>query len=143
MAIKLPITRSKTPFLVVVLCVFLTAAPAVVASSNWNEMIWDADVWAPLDTDSDGVPDAADNCPSAWNVGQADLDGDRLGDACDSDADGDGLTASQERNFGTDPMSPDTDGDGIDDGDEFDAGRNLRLDQVGRMLPIWDLILED
>jgi hypothetical protein len=35
------------------------------------------------DRDADGVPDAVDNCPSAAND-QADHDGDRRGDACDS-----------------------------------------------------------
>ncbi len=42
------------------------------------------------DEDGDGVPDAADNCPQAFNPDQADLDGDRMGDPCDVDDDGDG-----------------------------------------------------
>jgi len=37
-----------------------------------------------------------------------------------SDADGDGLTAQEERDRGTDPDNPDTDGDGVLDGDEVD-----------------------
>lgn len=37
------------------------------------------------DADGDGVPDSSDNCPSAANPGQADFDGDGLGDACDPD----------------------------------------------------------
>jgi hypothetical protein len=36
-----------------------------------------------LDTDLDGVPDFADNCPDSSNRDQADLDGDGLGDVCD------------------------------------------------------------
>ena len=40
------------------------------------------------DGDNDGVPDASDNCPVNANVGQADRNGDGIGDAC-SDADGD------------------------------------------------------
>jgi hypothetical protein len=44
-----------------------------------------------VDRDADGVADADDNCPTAPNADQANLDGDRLGEACDvldSDADG-------------------------------------------------------
>lgn len=40
-------------------------------------------VAASPDTDSDGVPDHLDNCPDAANPGQADTDGDLVGDACD------------------------------------------------------------
>jgi predicted extracellular nuclease/methionine-rich copper-binding protein CopC len=35
------------------------------------------------DADNDGVADGADNCPSISNPGQADADGDNVGDACD------------------------------------------------------------
>lgn len=42
------------------------------------------------DVDADGVLDESDNCPSVANADQADLDGDHVGDVCDSDADGDG-----------------------------------------------------
>ncbi|MCA9546939.1 MAG: thrombospondin type 3 repeat-containing protein, partial [Myxococcales bacterium] len=43
------------------------------------------------DADGDGVLDAVDNCPLAANPDQADLDNDRLGDACDPDIDEDGV----------------------------------------------------
>jgi outer membrane protein OmpA-like peptidoglycan-associated protein len=36
----------------------------------------------------------------------------------DDDKDGDGLTRSQEKALGTDPLNPDTDGDGLLDGEE-------------------------
>ena len=47
-----------------------------------------------LDTDSDGVPDSLDNCPTKANPNQADLDADGQGDACDPDRDGDGVPNS-------------------------------------------------
>lgn len=37
------------------------------------------------DVDTDGIPDAEDNCPMASNTDQADLDRDGVGDACDTD----------------------------------------------------------
>lgn len=55
----------------------------------------------PTDSDSDGIPDAADNCPATYNPDQKDYEGDGVGDVCDncptvspsdqSDSDGDGL----------------------------------------------------
>lgn len=41
-----------------------------------------------VDNDSDGIADDLDNCLNASNPDQADLDGDKIGDACD-DSDGD------------------------------------------------------
>src|SRR5262249_25819545 len=37
------------------------------------------------DTDGDGVPNASDNCVTAVNPDQSDVDGDGLGDVCDDD----------------------------------------------------------
>jgi len=37
------------------------------------------------DTDSDGIPDATDNCPNVANPTQADCDGNGVGDACELD----------------------------------------------------------
>jgi hypothetical protein len=85
--------------------------------------------WYP-DTDVDGLANSADNCPNVSNPGQADLDGDHLGDACDPDDDGDGVNddvdncpvdanSDQANNDGDalgDVCDPDDDNDGVMDG---------------------------
>jgi hypothetical protein len=117
-----------------------------VASSNWDELIWDTDVWAvdlPPDLDGDGISDATDNCPGDSNADQADLDGDNIGNVCDSDADGDGLTTEQETTYSTDPLNPDTDGDGSNDGDEVAAGRNPTLNEVRPIITVINILLGD
>lgn len=38
------------------------------------------------DRDADSIPDGLDNCPDTPNLGQANSDGDGVGDACESDA---------------------------------------------------------
>jgi hypothetical protein len=61
----------------------------VVLSSHASR--WNLGARQPKDTDGDGRIDVADNCPLVANPGQADLDGDGQGDACDADDDGDGV----------------------------------------------------
>jgi len=68
------------------------------------------------DDDDDGILDADDNCPRTSNPDGLDLDGNGQGDACDDDADGDGLTNADEAMNGTNPLLPDSDFDGVQDG---------------------------
>ncbi len=55
-------------------------------------------VWvvSPLDTDGDGLRQIHDNCPLVTNPSQADADGDRRGDACADDWDGDGQIDAED-----------------------------------------------
>ncbi|MBD2859469.1 thrombospondin type 3 repeat-containing protein [Spongiibacter sp. KMU-158] len=70
------------------------------------------------DLDGDGLYGSNDNCPEVTNADQSDFDQDDIGDACDDDADGDGLTADQENEKGTSDFNADSDGDGVSDADD-------------------------
>jgi len=90
---------------------------------------------ANADTDEDGTGDAEDQYPLEAEY-QSDEDGDGMPDEFEElngfspalradaaeDADGDGLSNVDEFVYGTDPGNPDTDRDGIPDGEEVSLG---------------------
>ena|GEM_PF-5818738 len=80
----------------------------------------------PTDSDSDGILDSSDNCPTIANPNQLNTDGDSMGNSCDPDDDNDGLSDADEAARGTNPLVADTDGDGLTDGQEVAAGTNPR-----------------
>ena len=65
------------------------------------------------DTDHDGLPDAYETAHSCLNPDLPDAD---------EDPDGDGVTNRAEYTMGTDPCGPDTNGDGVSDGDSVQLG---------------------
>ncbi|QHI70825.1 S8 family serine peptidase [Tichowtungia aerotolerans] len=74
------------------------------------------------DSDGDGMPDGWE-VKYGLNPAQYNADGDEDKNE-DGDLAPDGLTNTEEYQNGTDPLDPDTDGDGMDDGWELDKGFN-------------------
>lgn len=70
----------------------------------------------PADSDSDGIVDSSDNCPSTWNPDQSDIDRDGQGDTCDPDDDGDFVNDSSDNcPLISNANQQDSDFDGIGD----------------------------
>ncbi|MGM0575061.1 MAG: OmpA family protein [Myxococcota bacterium] len=95
------------------------------------------------DDDADGVPDAdeqlcgtdpLDPASKPLEIDLVDTDGDGEVNCVDSDDDGDQLPDAAEAKLGSDPLVADTDGDGLDDGEE-DANRD-GVTQSGETSPI-------
>ncbi len=85
---------------------------------------------APPDADSDGVPDASDNCPGTANPGQADNDNDGAGDVCDTDDDNDGVPDTADNcDFVANPGQADSDNDGIGDACDAQTGPPTNTNQ--------------
>ena len=86
------------------------------------------------DGDRDGIPTAQDNCPTASNPGQENLDKDAQGNVCDEDADNDHIPNSRDA-FPLDKSeNTDTDGDGIGDNKDADDDNDGLTDSVeGRL----------
>lgn len=70
---------------------------------------------ADLDSDNDGLTDAAEAGDADLATPPRDADGDGTPDFLDLDSDNDGLRDEEETAIGTDPTNPDTDGDGDSD----------------------------
>ncbi|MES2155101.1 MAG: thrombospondin type 3 repeat-containing protein [bacterium] len=102
------------------------------------------------DADLDGVPDGTDDCPAMPNRDQADRDRDHLGDACDTDADGDGVAQQADAGSFLDNCpakanadQKDANGDGVGDAcqasDAVAQGNDLPgPGKAPRAWSIWD-----
>lgn len=95
------------------------------ALNSWSVRI----SYTSCDADGDGAEDHADNCRGLANPDQADLDGDRIGDACDGDPDGDGFVGAADNcpTVGASSQA-DTDGDGVGDVCDADDDADGRAD---------------
>jgi hypothetical protein len=103
-----------------VISTVMTPDALIVQATVQYQLVGDAlmSALAPLDSDGDGVFDQfditadgdfadageKDNCRFYTNPGQADNEGDGLGDECDADDDNDAFSDPVESHVGTDPL---------------------------------------
>jgi hypothetical protein len=80
------------------------------------------------DTDDDGVLDSIDEFPLDITESK-DNDGDGIGDNADLDDDNDGLTDQEEIEKGSDPLNPDSDEDGLKDGEDEKPNQDIDKDK--------------
>ena len=128
-----------------------TARPGSRPAAGPGLIVWDDTAWTPQGTQplaGDGLPPA----PSVGALGDVDGDGDldvvtfrygperhttnqvllrRALSPGETDFDRDGLANDAESKLGTDPVNPDTDGDGLLDGWETGTFRGLDLRALG------------
>jgi len=83
----------------------------------------DLDGFADEALDCDDIECSPDNCPSTPNSGQEDMDGDKIGDACDYDSDNDGIRDVQDNC----PLVPNRDQRNSDSDSHGDACDNCRI----------------
>ena len=101
------------------------------------------------DTDQDGTGDNSDNCPDVDNPDQLDTDGDSIGDACDTDADNDGLPNDYEIANGLNPVDAsdaqsDSDMDGKNALHEYLDGTNPNAKPLDQLLVgTWAFVNEE
>jgi gliding motility-associated-like protein len=99
--------------------VTLTAIDQAYNSIIQTVSITVLDVDETMDTDGDGTLDYLDDFPLD-PLEDTDTDVDGIGDNSDTDDDNDGVSDADEVTNGTDPLNPDTDGDGTPDNtDDF------------------------
>jgi IPT/TIG domain len=67
--------------------------------------------------------------PPAESLADGDCDGDKIKNRFEDDDDSDLLLDVTESAIGTDPCKPDTDGDGVEDGYEFQSAKDLNNDR--------------